>query len=102
MYDPSTEKWSRLAGLPVTLSGGAAVFCHGLILYYGGECFPSRIAYDQFDAYDPKTDRWSPLAKAPATMHAQAGVEAGDTVCFLGGSTSCGSDKPSLAVYAFG
>jgi hypothetical protein len=92
-----------LAGLPVTRSGGSAVFYRGLILDYGGEClnFPSRIAYDQFEAYDPKTDRWSPLAKAPATMHAQAGAVAGDTAYFLGGSTSCGSDKPSLAVYAF-
>jgi len=103
VYDPSTDKWSRLASLPVTRSGGAAVSYKGLILYYGGEClnFPSRIAYDQFDAYDPKTDRWSPLAKAPATMHAQAGAVVGDTAYFLGGSTSCGSDKPSLAVYAF-
>jgi len=103
VYDPSTDKWSRLAGLPVTRSGGSAVFYHGLILYYGGECpnLPSRIAYDQFDAYDLKTDRWSPLAKAPAALHAQAGAVVGDTAYFLGGSTSCGSDKPSLAVYAF-
>ncbi len=103
VYDPSTDKWSRLASLPVTRSGGAAVSYKGLILYYGGEClnFPSRIAYDEFDAYDLKTDRWSPLAKAPATMHAQAGAVVGDTAYFLGGSTSCGSDKPSLAVYAF-
>jgi N-acetylneuraminic acid mutarotase len=103
MYDPSTNKWSRLAGLTVPRSGGAVAYYNGLILYYGGEClnFPNRIACDQFEAYDPKTDRWSPLAKAPATMHAQAGAVAGDTVYFLGGSTSCGSDKPSLAVYAF-
>ena len=103
VYDPSTEKWTRLAGLPVARSGGVAVYYRGDILYYGGEClnFPARIAYDQFDAYDLKTDHWTPLAKAPATMHAQVGAVVGDTVYFLGGSTSCGSDKPSLAVYAF-
>jgi N-acetylneuraminic acid mutarotase len=103
VYDPATDKWSRLAVLPVARSGGSAVYYHGLILYYGGEClnFPTRTAYDLFDAYDPKTDLWSPLAKPPAPMHAQAGAVAGDTVYFLGGSTSCGSDKPSLAVYAF-
>ncbi len=103
VYDPSTDKWSRLAGLAVARSGGSAVYYRGQILYYGGECvnFPARVAYDLFEAYDPKTDRWTPLAKAPATMHAQAGVVIGDTVYFLGGSTSCGSDKPSLAVYAF-
>ncbi len=103
VYDPSTDKWSRLASLPLARSGRAMVYYRGLILYYGGEClnFPSRIAYAEFDAYDPKTDRWTPLAKAPATMHAQAGAVVGDTAYFLGGSTSCGSDKPSLAVYAF-
>jgi hypothetical protein len=73
---------NAMAGLPVTRSGGAAAFYYGPILYYGGEClnFPSRIAYDRFDAYNPKTDRWSPLAKAHATMRAQAGVVAADCV----------------------
>jgi N-acetylneuraminic acid mutarotase len=103
VYDPATDKWSRLAGLPLARSSGAVAYYRGLILYYGGEClnFPARIAYDEFDAYDPKTDRWTPLAKAPVTLHAQAGAVVGDTAYFLGGSTSCGSDKPSLAVYAF-
>jgi N-acetylneuraminic acid mutarotase len=103
VYNPSTDTWSGLAGLPVARSGGAAVYYRGEILYYGGEClnFPARIAYDLFDAYDTKGDRWTPLAKPPVTMHAQTGAVVGDTVYFLGGSTSCGSDKPSFAVYAF-
>ena len=103
VYDPATDKWSRLAPLPVARSGGVAVYDRGLILYFGGECqtVPIRGAYDLFDAYDPKTDRWSPLAKPAVGLHAQAGAVIGDTAYFLGGSTSCGSDKPSLAVYAF-
>ena len=103
VYDPATDKWSSLAGLAVGRSGGSAVYYHGRIIYYGGECrtTPPAGAYDLVDSYDPGTDRWSPLANAPVGLHAQAGAVVGDTVYFLGGSMSCGSDKPSLNVYAF-
>jgi N-acetylneuraminic acid mutarotase len=103
VYDPATDKWSSLAGLQVGRSGGSAVYYRGQIIYYGGECrtTPPRGAFDLADSYDPDTNRWSPLAKPPVGLHSQAGAVVGDTVYFLGGSTSCGSDKPSLAVYAF-
>lgn len=103
VYDPATDKWSTLAGLLVGRSGGSAVFYRGRIIYYGGECrtTPPAGAYDLAESYDPGTDHWSPLATPPVGLHAQAGAVVGDTVYFLGGSTSCGSDKPSLAVYAF-
>lgn len=103
VYDPATDKWSSLAGLQVGRSGGSAVYYRGRIIYYGGECrtTPPTGAFDLAESYDPDTDHWSPLAKPPAGLHAQAGAVVGDTVYFLGGSTSCGSDKPSLAVYAF-
>lgn len=102
VYDPATDKWSTLAGLEVGRSGGSAVYYRGRIIYYGGECrtTPPTGAYDLAESYDPGTDHWSPLAKPPVGLHAQAGVVAGDTVYFLGGSSSCGSDKPSLAIYA--
>jgi N-acetylneuraminic acid mutarotase len=103
VYDPASDKWSSLAGLQVARSGGSAVYYHGRIIYYGGECrtTPPQGAYDLVDSYDPDTDRWSPLPNAPVGLHAQAGAVIGDTVYFLGGSMSCGSDKPSLAIYAF-
>ena len=103
IYDPAANRWRALAPMPTPRSSGAAAYYHGLIVYWGGECKDAkeRIAYDEFDAYDPKTDTWHPLAKAPVPMHAQASAVAGDTLYFLGGSTSCGSDKPSLDVYAF-
>jgi N-acetylneuraminic acid mutarotase len=103
IYDPATDKWRKLAPMPTPRSSGAAAYYHGLILYYGGECrdAKARIAYDEFDAYDPKTDSWKPLAKAPSALHAQAAAVVGDTAYFIGGSSSCGSDKPSLPVYAF-
>ena len=103
VYDAATDSWRALAPMPTPRSSGAAVYYHGLILYYGGECKDARarIAYDEFDAYDPKTNSWRALAKAPSALHAQAAAVVGDTAYFIGGSSSCGSDKPSLAVYAF-
>lgn len=59
-----------------------------------------RPSYDLAGSYDPGTDHWPPPAKPPAGLHAQAGAVAGDTVYFPGGSSSCGSDKLSLAIYA--
>jgi N-acetylneuraminic acid mutarotase len=103
VYDAAADKWRALAPMPVPRSSGAAAFYHGLILYYGGECkdAKTRTAYDEFHAYDPKTNSWRVLAKAPSPLHAQAAAVAGDTAYFIGGSSSCGSDRPSLAVYAF-
>ena len=103
VYDAATDKWRALAPMPTPRSSGAAAYYHGLILYYGGECkdAKARIAYDEFDAYDPKTNSWRALAKAPSALHAQAATVAGDTAYFIGGSSSCGSDQPSLPVYAF-
>jgi hypothetical protein len=103
IYDAATDRWRALAPMPTPRSSGAAALYHGLILYYGGECkdAKARIAYDEFDAYDPKTNSWKELAKAPSALHAQAAAVAGNTAYFIGGSSSCGSDRPSLPVYAF-
>jgi N-acetylneuraminic acid mutarotase len=103
VYDATADKWRALAPMPTPRSSGAAVTYHGLILYYGGECKDAKasIAYDEFDAYDPKSNSWRALAKAPSPLHAQAAAVVGDTAYFIGGSSSCGSARPSLAVYAF-
>jgi N-acetylneuraminic acid mutarotase len=103
IYDAPADRWRALAPMPTPRSSGAAAYYRGLILYYGGECkdAKTRIAYDEFDAYDPKIDSWRALAKAPSALHAQAAAIAGDTAYFIGGSSSCGSDRPSLPVYAF-
>ena len=103
VYDATADKWRALAPMPTPRSSGAAVTYKGLILYYGGECrdAKTRTAYDEFDAYDVKSNSWRALAKAPTPLHAQAAAVAGDAAYFIGGSSSCGSDKPSLAVYAF-
>ena len=103
VYDPATDKWASAAPLPTKRSSGAAVLYHGLILYHGGECknAQTRATFDEFEAYDPKTDSWKTLAKAPVGLHAHAGGVVANTAYFVGGTTGCGGDGPSSAVYAF-
>jgi N-acetylneuraminic acid mutarotase len=103
VYDPSTEKWQSLAPLPTPRSSGGVTYYHGLILYQGGECKDAakRIAFDEHEAFDPKADRWVTLAKAPTPLHAQGAAAVGNAAYFIGGSTSCGGDKPSKTIYAF-
>ena len=87
----------------VPRSSGAAAYYDGLILYYGGECkdAKARIAYDEIEGYNPKTDSWETMAKAPTPLHAEAAAVANGTAYFIGGSSSCGGDRPSMNVYAF-
>jgi N-acetylneuraminic acid mutarotase len=103
VYDPATDKWTIAAPLPTKRSSGAAVLYHGLILYHGGECKNpmTRATFDEFEAYDPRTDSWKTLAKAPTGLHAHAAAAIGNTAYFIGGSSGCGGDGPSKAVYAF-
>jgi N-acetylneuraminic acid mutarotase len=103
VYDAKSDSWRSLAPMPTPRSSGAAALYHGLILYHGGECKDAakRITFDEFEAYDPKADSWRVLAKAPTGLHAHGAAGVGDAAYFIGGSSGCGSDNPSDAVYAF-
>jgi N-acetylneuraminic acid mutarotase len=103
VYDAKSDSWRSLAPMPTPRSSGAAALYHGLILYHGGECKDAvkRITFDEFEAYDPKTDTWRVLAKAPTGLHAHGATAIGDAAYFIGGTSGCGSDNPSDAVYAF-
>ena len=103
MYDPSTDKWQSMAAMPTKRSSGAIGFYRGLIVYHGGECKDAqkRITFDEFEGYDPKANSWKVLAKAPTGLHAQGGAAANGNFYLIGGTSGCGGDNPSKAVYAF-
>jgi N-acetylneuraminic acid mutarotase len=104
VYDPATDKWTSAAPLPAPRSEGAAVYYHGLILYFGGDCNDPKAAgaFDDLQAYDPATDSWKPLAKAPIGIHGQGAAVVGDAVYFIGGGMSCAAAPMiSKSVLAF-
>lgn len=91
VYDPATDKWTSAAPLPAPRSEGAAVYYHGLVLYFGGDCNDPNAAgaFDDLQAYDPATNSWKSLAKAPLGLHGQGAAVVGDVVYFIGGGMSC-------------
>jgi N-acetylneuraminic acid mutarotase len=103
VYDPATDKWQSLAPMPTKRSSGGIAVSRGQIVYFGGECKnpQTRATFDENEAYDPKADRWTTLAKPSTGLHAQGAAAIGDTVYFFGGTSGCGGDGPSKAVYAF-
>jgi hypothetical protein len=56
-------------------------------IYVAGREALGRQDSPLFQEFNPQTGSWRDLARMPAY--------------FIGGSSSCGSDKPSLPVYAF-
>jgi N-acetylneuraminic acid mutarotase len=104
VYDPVTDKWTSAAPMPAPRSEGAAVYYHGLILYFGGDCNDPKAAgaFDDLQAYDPATDSWKALTKAPIGLHGQGAAVVGDAVYFIGGGLTCAvSPMVSKSVLAF-
>lgn len=87
-YDPRTNAWQALAGLPAARRrAGAGASAHGDKLYLvAGIAHGHRSGTtNQFDAYDPHTDTWTALPDAPHKRdHCQA-VALGDKLYVMGG-----------------
>jgi hypothetical protein len=60
-----------------------------------------RATFDEVEGYDPKANRWTSFASPPTGLHAHAAATVKDTAYFIGGSSGCGADGPSKAVYSF-
>ncbi|CAH1253987.1 KLHL29 [Branchiostoma lanceolatum] len=71
VYDPETEKVSRVADMKFRrgFHGGAVV--EGKIYVTGGVATGDTAAHDTIECYDPKTDTWSISGKmiGPLSMH---------------------------------
>src|SRR5262249_5653040 len=66
-YDPATNKWTKVASLPVGLGHvtGDALIYEGRIILVGGDTMhnsPQRSIY----SYDPVANEWSLLGLLPA------------------------------------
>lgn len=68
-YDPQTDSWAQLAGLPLAVShnSNSTFVMGGRILVVGGEVDHLKGVSDIF-AYSPETDSWSALTPLPQAM----------------------------------
>lgn len=103
-YDPGSNRWSRKADLPITMSGGAAASVNGKLYVVGGctteECIPASKGTFR---YDPGADTWTKLADYPEGVAFLACAPAGDgVVCAGGADPSAGhSGEPTNATYRY-
>ncbi|HEX3356281.1 MAG TPA: kelch repeat-containing protein [Tepidisphaeraceae bacterium] len=67
VYDPATNKWTRLADAPIAKSHAEAstFVLDGKIIRAGGQVWP-QLPTSSVAMYDPATNKWSTLASLPA------------------------------------
>ncbi|KAI9735468.1 MAG: hypothetical protein M1818_006474 [Claussenomyces sp. TS43310] len=92
VYDPSTNKWTVLPGIPEGRAiGSAATLVVGETIYLPGGLFYTNTTYDQegtvsiFTSYNVKSRKWTVLPDLPAPRdHAGKGIYL-DMLYILGG-----------------
>jgi Kelch motif protein len=86
-YDPATNRWHRIAPLPLrgVPMGVAAWDGHELLVVGAGS--DARAAF----AYDPAADRWRRLASLPSARVGGIAVWAGRRLLLLGGEDRSGT-----------
>ena len=87
VYDPATDAWEELQGMPTARGGLAAAALHDKIYVFGGE-FPD--VFSQNEEYDPATDSWRPMEPMPVPRHGIGAVAVADTIFIIGGGPVAG------------
>ena len=87
VYDPATDSWESLQGMPTARGGLAAAALHDKIYVFGGE-FPG--VFSENEEYDPATDSWQPMAPMPVPRHGIGAVAVADTIFIIGGGPVAG------------
>jgi N-acetylneuraminic acid mutarotase len=84
-YDPATNAWTKLAGLPKARSHVVAVVRDGQILVLGGTN-AGNIASGDVTAYDPVRNVWAQLPSLPGGRKTPVAAVVGGTLYVTGGS----------------
>lgn len=86
-YDPGTNAWLKVAGLPVARSHAVAEVRDGQIVLIGGTV-PGNIPSSDVTSYSPATNTWSKLPSLPAGRKTPVAGVVGGAVWVTGGSHS--------------
>lgn len=102
IFDPSVEKFTAGASLPVPVDDHAqAVWKNKLLFVIGG--WSDSLNVSAVQVYDPASDGWKLATSLPdesgAKVFGGSGVIAGDTIYFLGGATFAKYYPPSRSFY---
>lgn len=83
-YNPTSNSWSTLPSLPVSLLGISATGDIGGLLYAAGG-FDSSLSSDNLYSYNPGTSTWSTLAPLPTAVHNAASAAFSNIFYLAGG-----------------
>jgi N-acetylneuraminic acid mutarotase len=87
-YDPASDTWTKLDGMPTAAGSVGAAYVAGLVLAVGGEGTTS--VSDAVQAYDTQKRAWSQLPALRTARHGIAVTGLDDSLYAIGGATTPG------------
>jgi N-acetylneuraminic acid mutarotase len=101
MYDPATNTWSPMAGMPAGRCSHATCAFHGKIYVFGGlSPSPYGTANKNVYEYNPQTDTWIQKADMPYA-NANCGIAVVNDIIYLIGGSLSASSPPYSTVMAY-
>ena len=87
-YDPASDSWAKLRGMPKVTGSVGAAYVGGRLVTVGGESITS--VSDAVQAYDIRAQRWSQLPSLPTARHGVAVAALNDSLYAVGGAAAPG------------
>jgi non-specific serine/threonine protein kinase len=87
-YDPDSDSWTKLEGMPKPSGSVGVAYAAGRVIAIGGEGTTS--VSDAVQAYDIPKGSWSQLPSLPAARHGVAVAAIKDSLYAIGGATEPG------------
>ena len=87
-YDPASDSWTKLEGMPTAAGSIGAAYVAGLVIAVGGE--GTTNASDAVQAYDTEKRAWSQLPTLPTARHGIAVTGLEESLYAIGGATAAG------------
>ncbi len=84
-FDPSTNRWTRVADLPVTLHHFGLAALGGKLYAIGGYTRSFSTHSAAVFSYDPSNDRWSTVAPLPRRRGSPVATTIGNRIYVVGG-----------------
>jgi N-acetylneuraminic acid mutarotase len=97
-FDPPTNNWTSLPGMPRASAGGATVAIDGKLYVYatfGGDNAEGAALY----RYNPSTNKWTELKTPPSAQYGAAATALGGRMYVIGGSTGKATQTNKVIVY---
>jgi serine/threonine-protein kinase PknK len=97
-FDPASETWTRLVGMPTPRGSYGATYIDGRIVVVGGE--EPTMVLNVVELYDIADGKWSTGPPMPTPRHAEVVATVGNTVYAIGGANRPTHEGPIATVEA--